>query len=370
MSFSAQQFASRQRGLTIVELMIAMLIGAFLIGGAIQVFVGNRVMYSFNDGVARIQENARVSLEQIAQTARMSGYRGCFGSVGVFNNLAAPNNVRDDIVNGVQGYDARGTIDGDLYNAAAMDPAPGGNPADWVPALPVELRNLVIPGSDVLMLRGATGPVVPLVAPFSDPNQIFVDPGHGFVAGDLLVTADCQKASLFQLTSVGGAGAAEALVHGGSGGYSPGNGTTTWPTDQDYGFGSEVSRYQAYAFYVGQGASGRPSLFQLRLQLTAGGANAFVAEELVEGIDTMQIRYGVDTDNDEDIDNWLSGNAVVNWTQVLSVEVSLLSRSAEEYGTETDQAIYNLGTVRFDPVDDRRFRQVFSTTIGIRNRLP
>jgi hypothetical protein len=37
---------------------------------------------------------------------------------------------------------------------------------------------------------------------------------------------------------------------------------------------------------------------------------------------------------------------------------------------ETDTAVYNLAGTQFDPVDDRRLRQVFSTTAGVRNRLP
>ena len=358
--------------MTLVELMVALVLSLFLVGGIIQIFVGNRVTFAFNDGLSRIQENARFSLDHIAYTSRMAGYSGCLNEVAVFNNLGTPNAFRDDIANGIQGHDANGTGIGDAFVATATDPAPSASSGDWTPALPGQLNNRVIPGSDVLIVRGVAGPSVSLVAPFSDPNQLFVNPGHGFAPGEILVASDCQKASIFQLTSVGSSGAAETLAHINGGGFSPGNaaGTAAWPADQAFGLGAEVSRHQTYAFYIGQGASGRPSLFQLRLQpLTATNAG-FAPEELVEGIDSMQIRFGTDTDNDGDSDAWTPADGVADWTQVLSVEVTLLARSADEYGTDVDTFTYNLAGTQFDPIDDRRLRQVFSSTVGVRNRLP
>jgi type IV pilus assembly protein PilW len=62
--------------------------------------------------------------------------------------------------------------------------------------------------------------------------------------------------------------------------------------------------------------------------------------------------------------------AAADWANVLSAEITLLARAAEEYGTETDTTVYDTGGVRFDPVNDRRLRHVFTTTVGLRNRLP
>lgn len=360
----------RQRGLTLVELMVAMVLSIFLAGGIIQIFMGNRATFAFNEGLSRIQENARFSLEHIAFNARMAGYSGCLSDVAVFNNLAAPNPFRDDIANGIQGHNANGTGVGDSYAAAAMDPAPAASASDWTPALPPELTNRVVPGSDVLIVRGAAGAGHSLVAPFTNSAQLFVAGPHDFVDGEILVVTDCQKASIFQLTNSTNVGFGVDLVHSNAGGFSPGNAISNWPPEQDYGLGAEVARHQTYAFYVGQGANGRPSMFQLRLQPLGGASAGFAPEELVEGIDSLQIRYGVDADNDGDADNWVSADAVADWTRVLSLEVTLLARSADEYGTEFDAVTYNLAGTQFDPVDDRRHRQVFSTTVGIRNRLP
>lgn len=356
--------------MTLVELLVALVLSLFLVGGIVQVFVGNRVTFAFNDGLSRIQENARFSLDHIAFTARMGGYSGCLNDVSVFNNLSAANPFRDDIANGITGHDANGTGVGQTFAATAIDPAPSTNPSDWTPALPTELSNRVIPGSDILIVRGAAGVTRSLIAPFSDPSQLFIGAPHDFVSGEILVVADCQKASIFQLTASSVSGTTATLAHSSAGGFSPGNGTAAWPLEQEFGLGAEVARHQTYAFYVGQGANNRPSLFQLRLQPLTGTSAGFAPEELAEGIDSLQIRYSVDTDNDGDGDSWVPASAVADWTTVLSIEITLLARSTDEYGTETDTIVYNLAGTQFDPVNDRRHRQIFSTTVGIRNRLP
>jgi type IV pilus assembly protein PilW len=300
----------------------------------------------------------------------MAGYAGCLSNVAIYNNLNAPSTLRDDIENGIQGHNANGTAEGQTFVAAATNPAPSGNPGAWTPALPAELNNRVIPGSDVLIVRGVAGDSHPLVTPFSISAQLFVAGPHDFLNGEILVATDCQKASIFQLTNSTAVGFGVNLVHSNAGGFVPGNVSPNWGPEQEYGLGSEVARLQTHAFYVGQGASGRPSLFQLRLQPLSGIASGFAPEELVEGIETIQVRYGIDADNNGAIDSRVTADAVADWTRVLSAEVTLLARATDEYGPETDTATYNVAGTQFNPVDDRRLRQVFSTSIGVRNRLP
>jgi type IV pilus assembly protein PilW len=358
-----------QSGVTLVELMVSLVLGLVLTAGIIKVFLGNRVTYEFNQNLSRIQENARFALDHMAFNARMAGYQGCISDVEVYNNLNGPNNFRDDIRNGIQGFDADGTSEGDAYVALATNPAPSADVNGWSPVLPPELNNKAIPGSDVLVVRSVSGSGMSLVSPFTNAAQMFVGPGHDFVEGEILVVSDCQKASVFQVTNINNT-PGHNIVHSNDNSYTPGNALPNWPSEQDYGLGAEVARLQAHAFYIGN-ENGVPSLFQLRLQLdTATGTAGFQPEELVEGIESMQVRYGVDADNTETIDSWVSADAVADWSDVLSVEITLLARAMDEYGTDTDTVVYTLGGMTFDPVNDRRLRQVFSTTVGVRNRLP
>lgn len=357
-----------ERGVSLVELMIAMLLGLVLIGGIIQVFIGNRVTYAFNEGLSRVQEHGRFALDHVAYTTRMAGHSGCISDIPVHSNLNDPNAFRDDIRNGLRGHEFIGTGPNQTYDAPAGVPVPSGNGDDWAPPLPPELVGLVIPGSDVLVVRGVSGVSNPLVAPFSTSAQLFVAEPHEFLQGQILVVTDCQKASIFQLTGITGVGFGVNLNHSGQATFDPGNASPLLA--QSYGLGSEVAALDASAFYIGVGSDAGPSLFQLRLQRLNDSISAFQPEELVEGIDTMQVRYGLDTDNDGQIDTWSVAAPGLDWESVLAVEVALLARSTEEYGTETDTATYTLSGTRFNPADDRRMRQVFSTTIGVRNRLP
>ena len=368
--------ANRERGVTLIELMIALALGLVLTAIIMQVFLRNRSTYAFNDGLSLIQENARFALEHVANSTRMAGSIGCLSNVAVINNLAgAANPFRDDLVAGVQGYEATGTNPGQTFAAADVDPAPLDDPDSWAPALPSELADpaLVIPGSDVVVIRNVSGTSSALVAPFSDEDVLHVGAPVDFLAGEVLVVTDCQKASIFQATSVAATGFGADVDHDSSA-LTPGNAPPgEWGIDQSYGLGSEVARLETIAFYAGQGENGSPSLYQVRLQRTDDTTSVFVPEELVEGIDTMQARYGLDTNDDRQVDTWATADAIdaaSSWADVLSVEITLLARVPEEYGTEKDEVIHNVGGMEFDPIDDRRLRKVFSTTIGLRNRLP
>jgi type IV pilus assembly protein PilW len=355
-----------QRGVTLVELMISLLLGLLLTAGIIQVFAGNRATYAFNEGLSRIQENARFALDHIAYNARMGGYTGCLSDIPIYDNLDEALGLEIDLQNGVQGHNADGTGKDDEFVVG------GPGAAAWTPNLPGLLNGLVTPGSDVLIVHGVGGNGQSLKSPFTDGSQVFVNAGHDFLEGDVLVATDCQKASIFQVTGIDNGGL--NLVHSSNNTYTPGNQTPPiWGPEQDYGLGAEVARLQTYAFYVGPDPDdgNRPALFQHRLARTDSTTSGFVAEPLVGGIDTMQIRYGLDTDNTAAIDSWVTADEVADWTRVLSVEVTLLARAPDEYGTEFDTATYAVGgTTEFTPVSDRRLRQVFSTTVGVRNRLP
>lgn len=361
-----------QRGVTLVELLISMVLGLTVVGGIMSIFSGNRATYQFNDGLSRIGENVRFAFDNIAFGARMAGHRGCLADVAVFNNLAVPNNFRDDIANGLVGHNANGTGAGQVFAATAKDPLPSATPTNWTPALPAQLNNLVIPGSDVLIVRSISGDTNPMLAPFSTATTISIPNTHNYLVGEILVASDCQKASLFQLTGITAGAPLDTLAHVNGAGFVPGNAAAAWGPNQSFGLGAEVGRLETHAYFVGQGANGRPSLFQQRLQWLTATSSGFsaVPEELVTGVDTFQVRYGLDTDNSGAPNNWVTADGVANWANVLSAEITLLARSDAEYGAEIDTVTYNLVDTQFNPVDDRRLRQVFTTSVGLRNRLP
>ena len=66
----------RQAGLSLVELMIAMVIGLLLMLGVIQVFIASQAASRLSEGVARVQENGRFALDFLERDVRMAGHMG------------------------------------------------------------------------------------------------------------------------------------------------------------------------------------------------------------------------------------------------------------------------------------------------------
>jgi type IV pilus assembly protein PilW len=113
-----------------------------------------------------------------------------------------------------------------------------------------------------------------------------------------------------------------------------------------------------------------PALWQI-----VGGSTP---QELIQGVEAMQLRYGVDSTNNPNMlaDKYLTADAVQAggyWGNVVSVNLAVLVRSVDEYGTEKDKKVYQLlggagaGGANFGPFNDRRNRSVFTTTITLRN---
>ena len=80
----------RQRGMSLVELMVALAIGSIMIAGAIFVYAKSRDSYATNDAVARLQETARYALSVIEPDVRMSNYWGLVKGAGVITDQASP----------------------------------------------------------------------------------------------------------------------------------------------------------------------------------------------------------------------------------------------------------------------------------------
>src|SRR5665647_885339 len=68
---------NHQVGMTLIEIMIALLIGAFLIGGVLEIFINSRQTYRMQENLSRLQENGRFATEFISNSIRMTGYWGC-----------------------------------------------------------------------------------------------------------------------------------------------------------------------------------------------------------------------------------------------------------------------------------------------------
>lgn len=349
------------QGLSLIELMIAILIGSILLIGLVQVYAATRESYRLSEGMSRVQENGRFALDFLQRDIRLAGHFGCVNDqariqmeatagAGTGNVLAshfATGGVLDFRVS-IEGFD------GPPPFAASLNPAP-------------------LADSDSIILRFLTGDGVPVTGIDAAARTVTVDNAKwdvltfgGVAAPELFGIADCTFADVFTASAVAGS-------------------TVTVPAavllDQRYtadvgGGPASLYRAEALVYYIANGAGGQPSLYRARLDRNGTP----VSEELVEGIDNMQLRYGMAGTNANGEPN---GNvqtqgtatqvtAAAGWPLVGQVQVALLASSPARASAQQAVApgrVPNLLGVAPVVPNDSRYRSVYQSTIALRNRL-
>jgi type IV pilus assembly protein PilW len=351
----------RQRGLSLVEIMIGLVLGLFLSGVFIQVFLSGRQTYGLTDALARLQESGRFAVEMLARNTRMAGYLGCgSGSALVANTL-----------------DGAGAW---MFSDAPIHGYEGG-----VDTLPDEFAADVKANTDVVVVRRADVAKTYLVASHvPESATIHLTTNHDLKQGEILVisNADCSQIGIFQMSNVNNNDTIAVVAHNTGNATSPGNCTKALQGDSDcvtdafvtaaYKDGSFLYRFGVEAYYISN--TEPPTLSRRRLGRLGSNATT-VAEELVEGIEDMQILYGENT-NDSDgmrsADTYVSAAAVTDWNNVVSVRLGLLVRTLEDnLRPNADADTYALAgsNITMDG-SDKRIRRVFTSVIALRNRAP
>ena len=349
----------KSAGFSLVELMVSVAVSLLLLAGVVAILANSRDSYQSNDQLSLIQETGRYALDRIAQQVRESGFPGC-SSVprNIVTTLGQSTDLEWNFLEGgIRGYDATGAN-------------------TWTPALPPGIS--AASGSDVIVLRGPKIGAEPLAltADLTDPAQPLQLPNvnTGVQTGDIALAYNCRSQAYFLVTQFAG-GVASHIASTGS--EVPRNGTGTLSIA--FPVGSAVIPVETVVYYINDStlAPGMPApapdappeTIMKSLWLRVGNAQP---TELVQGVDQMQLAYGVDTDGDHVIDLYRRADQVTDWSRVISVSIALLVRSLESTG-DIDQRTYTLlpagvGTI-VDPPRDRRLREVFTTTVSIRSRI-
>ncbi len=352
-----------QQGFSLVELMVALTLGLVVVGGVVQIYLSNKQSYRMTEAVSRIQENARFAMELLTKDLRAAGHWGC----AVGTQLA--NTVNDSTPPYKWRYEAEPIMG---YEDAAT-------------TAPQDYKGQVYSGTDSDSFAVAyfdANQAFTVSAPVDD-DEFDLTANHTFAKGTVLglVLDGCGQAAVFQLTNqVYGGGTRVAHATSGT---TPANcgtglsGTERYPLDGSCpapnvspfapATGSRLMPFVKRAYYIRAGASGEPALWRGFLT-TTGGNPSFSSEELVEGVEDMQLLYGVDTDTDGTADSYVRADDVADWTQVVSVRVDLLLRSLEDDLARQAQP-YVFHGANTTP-GDRRVRRAFTTVVALRNRLP
>ena len=88
---------------------------------------------------------------------------------------------------------------------------------------------------------------------------------------------------------------------------------------------------------------------------------------LVEGVENLQIEFGVDDDGDLEVDRFVDSPSSGNMDSVLAARIYLLMRSVNEVAGYTNDRSYTLGSTPVAAANDGFYRRVFQTTVMLRN---
>jgi len=330
----------RQRGVTLVELMIALVIGLLVTVAMLKVYVDASRMYRFNEGLARVQENGRFALEFIRRDARVAGFWGCHGDAALTNGISTSSDAYN------KGFDPGEEEFGHITGTEGGDD-----------------------DADSITFRSATGSGALVTSDMSGTDGLItVDNASALATGTAALISDCENGDLFQITGISGT----VLAHGAgaSANVSPN-------LNKAYTAGARVYEARQATFCIGPGADpAQPALRRL-VNPSPGQTCASNGDELLEGVENMQIEYGEDTDADADGANGDgTANRYVTFDvddefdsdRIVSVRISVLARSINNNLT-TEPSPYTFNGITVTPGStDKYLRKVFTTTITLRNK--
>lgn len=326
-----------QQGLSLVELMVAMAIGVFLLAGAITVFGKTRDLYRTNDAAARLQETARYAMSTIEADLRMANYWGLMSRADLIENGPALDLANPPAV------DPSYSLPAELTPYATAINSCGDMWAVKLPAY-VEANNdaygytcaefgSAMPDSDQLTIRRAS-------------TQLIAAGALAASAGQIKLQTSRVQGTLFASGTV-------------PAGYAP-------PL-------SETRALITHGYYVDQDSdqrAGTPSLRRKQLDV-AGGATVIGDLQIVPGVEDLQIEFGADLDADQNADYFVQPNtAIPAGDQIVAVRVWLMVRAEQpEFGfidARTYTYASRVGPAAYTPADNFR-RVLFSKTIALRN---
>ena len=329
--------AYAQSGFSLIELMVAMLLGFLVVAAAGAVFLSNKRVYASSETIGRIQENTRVAFELMSRDIREAGGNPC-GSASVPVNILEGNNdiFWDRFGEGITGYNP-----GTVLPSTATGTAAGERVA----------------GTDAIEVHSSLGGGVRGFEHDGPSANLQVTSIDGFVDGDILLVCNVSQSFIFQVTGFSSAGGGISIGHNAGGGTSlncsqtfqvfdgdadtdcsPGASSdvdycfTALPGDNpqcDFGSISPayVVRPGTIQWYVGNNARGGTSLYRAIILNRSGTATPNVVlarDEIAEGVQDLTITY-----LEQGETAYSDAAGVADWGRVTASRLELLMTGTE-----------------------------------------
>lgn len=321
----SSHFNKAQSGFTIVELMIAMTLSLVLGVAVVTVFVNNSYSFGQDDNIARMQDDARHALREIAFDIAMAGH---------YAELHMPDGV---------------TPDGGL--SIGTDCGPAGE-VNWM----------------YRTIEAGTGNSMSIAAIDNATNAAAIAAHSCFQAGELLEGTD--------VVSIKRVAGAEAAAPAAGNVYLRTNGTVgllyngpapaappiiVAPPLADWVYRPSIYYIRSFANNPGD------NLPTLCRKVLRGAGPSMTTECLAAGIENLQVEYGVDTSDDGHPNVYLTSPTLAQMQGVVAARIFLLARTTEIDTRYTNDKTYSISNAPDMVPGDSFHRRVFSTSVSIQN---
>jgi len=294
------------RGFTLTEVMIGLVLSAFLIGGVVNVYVSNQRTATAQNLLSQMQQTTQITFQLLSHDLQHAGFSGCANMlanrvVNVLNPVGGAQPWWAQWTGGVRGYEA-----GNVPAFAAGINALGGTD-----------------GIQVMYGRGSSVSVVSHNVA-NNPPMVVNQNTNVIRTGDIVLGCDSRMAVIFQATSVIGNSISHAVGPGGT----PGNATL------NFGFGANgvniqqslapdggtVIPLESVGWYVGQDGESDPALYRVSLW-----NNEMRTEKILDNVADLQVKYLTSGAN-----NYVDATAVANWESVVAVKMTLTMGTSDK----------------------------------------
>ena len=314
----------RQKGFSLIELMVALVLGLLIVQAALSLFLSSSRNYGQDQKIAALQDEMRFAIAQLTQDVEMAGF---------WAPLLNPGNItlHADLTIGSDCGPTAVTrwMYTDLTPLAALDNVVSASAAaagfQCIASSEIKLD------TDVLSIKRVAG--INMVGQTLNANQIYLD-------------ANASSGTLFKQPATG-------------------LGTTL----------ANVWAYQPVIYFIrpySVRADENPLVPALcRKYLLSGPSTAptMSTECIASGVEDFQVEFGIDSNADGAVESFLSSPTATQLGQTSLLRVSLLIRSSSADNGYSNAKTYTLGNkAAFTPAD-KYYRRVISSVIALRNPL-
>lgn len=336
-------------GLTLVELLVAMLLGIFIIGGLISVFLSNQQNVKTNENLAMVQENTRFAFDQLSREVRDAGSNPC--GVRAVNSV-----VRTATGTPWWGDWEAGTLRG--YDGAINSP---GTTLTFSTSVTDRVTN-----TDAIVVMRTTNnnnDMRTIASHDIGSNRFTFNTPANINKQDLLFVCDSVSGTIFEAVTPNSTGPNTNITHDSVPpssncsdllGWAPGVNCATNAVTKTFAVGSIITKFDPAIWYIGNNRDGGRSLYRETMHKSSS-PDVITTErrEIVADVQDMQIQYLTRSNPSATATGtatipviattWVDASTIsaqpgdwsaVNSNEAIAVRITLTFQSKEAVGTD------------------------------------